>query len=92
MALAERRNRLYNVRMNTNLLQELSAAIKASDKTLKVIAAETGVPYHTLTKLAAGRRTNPRLSTIAPLLAYFGMALTVSPATSGAPTLDRPSF
>ena len=77
--------------MNTDLLQELSAAIKASDKTLTVIA-ETGVPYHTLTKVAGGRRTNPRLSTIAPLLAYFGMALTVSPATSGAPTLDRPNF
>lgn len=78
--------------MNTNLLEELRGAIDASDKTLKVIAAETGVPYHTLTKVAAGRRTNPRLSTIGPLLAYFGMAPTVSSAASGAPTLDRPNF
>lgn len=78
--------------MNTNLLEELRRAIDDSDKTLKVIAAETGVPYHTLTKVAAGSRTNPRLSTIDPLLAYFRLAPTVSPAVSDAPTLERPNF
>lgn len=43
-----------------------------SDKeALERIAKESGVPYHTLLKIANGQTEDPRVSTIEKLLQYF---------------------
>lgn len=39
---------------------------------LEVIAKGSGVPYHTLLKIAKGLTEDPRVSTVSRLYAYFG--------------------
>jgi predicted transcriptional regulator len=59
--------------MKKNLLDTVKAKLQQqSDRAgLEAVAAGSGVPYHTLLKIAKGETTDPRVSTVQSLLRYF---------------------
>jgi predicted transcriptional regulator len=59
--------------MTDDLLGSVKAKLPpANDRVaLEALAEETGVPYHTLLKIAKGETTDPRVSTVQRLIHYF---------------------
>jgi len=56
---------------SSDQLQQLREWMSRSSISHRDIAVATGVPYHTLTKIARGATKNPRYSTVRALLQYF---------------------
>jgi len=48
------------------------------------VSAESGVPYHTLTKIAQGQVENPRIDTVQRLVNHFSGVETAESTASGA--------
>lgn len=59
--------------MQTNLLEYVRAKLppKNEKALLEKIANGSGVPYHTLLKIANGQTDDPRISTVDNLITYF---------------------
>ena len=59
--------------MNEDLLASIKAKLPPwNDRAaLEALAAESGVPYHTLLKIAKGETTDPRVSTVQTLIRHF---------------------
>jgi predicted transcriptional regulator len=52
-------------------VQFIVDALQKSKGRWMEIANDTGVPYHTITKIAQGRTENPRINTVDALDKYF---------------------
>lgn len=59
--------------MNLSLLAALKQKLPpANDRAaLEAVAAGAGVPYHTLLKIVKGETSDPRVSSVEKLLAYY---------------------
>jgi transcriptional regulator with XRE-family HTH domain len=53
------------------ILAAVLRSLSASRGKLADVARASGVPYHTLTKIAQGQVENPRIGTIQRLVDYF---------------------
>tara|TARA_R110001599_G_scaffold339851_1_gene559740 strand:- start:30496 stop:30705 length:210 start_codon:yes stop_codon:yes gene_type:complete len=54
-----------------NLLEYVTSNLKAHVGSWPKIAEKTGVPYHTITKIASGKTKDPGISKIQSLVDYF---------------------
>jgi predicted transcriptional regulator len=54
-----------------DLLKYMVKNLRADPDALEEIAKRSGVPYHTLLKIAKGYTDNPKLRTVEKLLKYF---------------------
>lgn len=59
--------------MSQSLLSTLKKKLPAANEraALESVSAGSGVPYHTLLKIVKGETTDPRVSTVEQLLAYY---------------------
>lgn len=55
----------------TTLLDQVLFLLSREKGNLRAVAAASGVPYSTLTKLSSGSVTDPRFSTVNALHDYF---------------------
>lgn len=56
---------------NQNLLEYVTSNLKAQVGSWPKIAKKTGVPYHTITKIASGKTKDPGISKVQSLVDYF---------------------
>ena len=54
-----------------NLLNHVKEKLKTHVGSWPKIAEKTGVPYHTLTKIASGKTRDPGISKVQALVDYF---------------------
>ena len=57
--------------MDTHSLQYVVKKLDAAKGKWREISIDSGVSYHTLTKVAQGRVKNPRIATVEALARYF---------------------
>lgn len=59
--------------MKVDLLETVKAKMPAANDRigLEALAKDSGVPYHTLLKIAKGETSDPRVSTVQSLLRHF---------------------
>lgn len=60
--------------VSMTLLESIERLRRCSRPEIRVISEKTGLPFHTLTKIATGETKDPRVSTIAALTEYYESA------------------
>lgn len=66
-----------------SIIDDLMDRLSLCKGTWPSIARTSGVPYHTLVKIAQGQVSNPRVATVQRLLDYFNSELTSKTICSG---------
>jgi len=59
---------------SVTLLESIERLRRCSRSDIRVISEKTGLPFHTLCKIATGETKDPRVSTIQALTEYYEAA------------------
>lgn len=65
---------------STSILASVRQKLEDCRGTWVEVSRASGVPYHTLTKIAQGQVPDPRISTVQRLVDYFGSPPAPTPA------------
>lgn len=71
-----------------NWVDAVRANLQRHKREWPVIARDSGVPYHTVVKVASGRVTDPRVSTVQALHDYFARRANLHPTPSDTPSAN----